>query len=236
MNRLLATLRRDAIVQNRYRLYAVSGVMVLVWGVLLSLFPQTARANAALLVPAFVVFNLIVTTFYFMAALLLLEKGEGTLSAVVVTPLRAAEYLISKVFTLTLLALAESLLIIVLLFGTDVHWGLLLSGATLLSALYVLVGFIAVVRYDSINAWLMPSVVVVTFLILPLLPHFGLTSPWLFYLHPTWPALRLLEAAYVPVSSGEITYATGAALLWLGVTFVRTRYEFRRFVVRTAGA
>ena len=236
MNRLLATLRRDITLQNRYRLYAVSGFMVLVWGVLLSLFPQTARANAALLVPAFMVFNLIVTTFFFMAALLLLEKGEGTLAAIIATPLRDAEYLASKVLTLTLLALAESLLIIVLLFGTDVHWGLLLSGATLLSALYVLVGFIAVVRYDSINAWLMPSVVVVTFLMLPLLPHFGLTSPLPFYLHPTWPALRLVEAAYVPVSSGQKIYAAGTALLWLGVAFGWARHQFRRFVVRTAGA
>jgi fluoroquinolone transport system permease protein len=235
MKRFFATLRLDVQLQYRYRIYAVSGFMILVWGVLLSLFPQTARLYAATLVPAFLVFNLIVTTFYFMAALILLEKDEGMLTVLVTTPLRDLEYLGSKVLTLTFVALAESLLIVVLLFGTEFHWLPLLSGTTLLGALYVCVGFITVVRYDAINAWLIPSMVVVTILVLPLLAHFGMTSPLWFYLHPCWPALRLMEAAYAPVTTGQMACVAGAAVFWPAVSLIWARQWFRRFVVRTAG-
>jgi fluoroquinolone transport system permease protein len=236
MNRLLATLRRDVMLQNRYRLYAVSGIMVLVWGVLLSLIVRNLQADAALLVPAFIVFNLIVTTFYFMAALLLLERDEGMLTVIVTTPLRAVEYLSSKVLSLTVLALVESLLIILLLFGAHAQWAPLLAGATLLGMQYVLVGFISVVRYDSINEWLMPSVPVVVILVLPLLAHFGFVSHQLFYLHPTWPALRLVEAAYAPVAGGELMLAGAAAACWLGLTAHWARRRFLHFVIRTAAA
>ena len=234
MNRLIATIRRDMTVQYRYRLYAVTGFMVLVWGVLLRLVARVGQADAGALVPAFLVFNLIITTFYFMAALLLFEKDEGTLTALVTTPLRGRDYLASKVVTLTLLALVESLLIVVLLFGTAYRWIPLLGGTTLLGVMYVLAGFISVVRYDAINAWLMPSVVVVTALVLPLLAHFGLVGSWLYYLHPTGPALRLVEAAFVPMQPGVVGLAAAAALLWTGAAFMWARRRFQRFVVRTA--
>ena len=37
---------------------------------------RTPQADAATLVPVFLVFNLVITTFYFVAGIVLLEKGE----------------------------------------------------------------------------------------------------------------------------------------------------------------
>ncbi|HEX7186240.1 MAG TPA: ABC transporter permease [Thermoanaerobaculia bacterium] len=235
MTRLPALLRGDVRLQYRYGLYAVSGVIVLVWGVLLSLLPETAELSAALIVPAFLVSNLIVTTFFFMGALLLLEKGDGVLEAIVTTPVRDVEYLLSKVISLTFLALAESLLIAALLFGVSVHWGPLLAGAVLLGAFYTLAGFIFVVRYDSINELLIPSVGLVAVLLLPLLPHFGLTGRLPFYFHPVEPAMTLLRAAYRGAASWEIVYGVIGALAWCAASFLWARRRFRDFVVRAAG-
>jgi hypothetical protein len=96
--------------------------------------------------------------FYFLAALVLLERDEGSLQARRVTPLRQHEYLGSKLMTLTALALAENLIIVVLFHGTGFRW-LLMSGAIVVaSALLALLGVIAVARHDSINTFLMPSV------------------------------------------------------------------------------
>lgn len=237
MTRLLATLRRDVTLQVRYGLYAVSVFIVLVWGVLLSLLPGAARIDAAVVVPAFLASNLLATTFYFMAGLVLLEKDEGTLSALVATPLRDSEYLLSKLITLTGLAVAENLLVVALLFGKGFRWDLLIAGAALLAALYVLAGFLAVVRYDSINEWLFPSAMVVVALLIPLLPHFGLTR-YGFYLHPATPAFRLLSAACdpaAPVAGWEIAYGLLGSLFWLGMGFAWARRSFDRFIVRSAG-
>jgi fluoroquinolone transport system permease protein len=235
VRRLFATMRRDVTLQIRYRLYAVSVFVVLVWGVLLSLLPVAARTETAMVVPAFVVFNLIVTTFYFVGALVLLERDEGMLSAIVTTPLRDAEYLLSKVITLTALAVAESLLVVVLLFGVRFRWDLLLAGTAFLGALYVLAGFLAVARHDSLNEWLLPSVPVVMFLMLPLLAHFGLVDRRLFWFHPAAPGLLLLQAACAPSSNGEIAYGVLGSLAWLGAGFTWARRRFDRFVVRAAG-
>lgn len=236
MTRLAALLRGDVRLQFRYGLYAVSGVIVLAWGALLGLLSDSQELSAALIAPAFLASNLIVTTFFFMAALLLLEKGDGVLAAIVTTPVRDVEYLLAKVISLTFLALAESLLIAAPLFGVSVHWGPLLAGVALLGAFYTLAGFIFVVRYDSITELLIPSVGLVMFLLLPLLPHLGLTGRLPFHLHPVEPAMTLLRAAYRGATLWEIVYGIIGSLGWCAASFVWARRRFRDFVVRAAGA
>lgn len=232
MSRLLATLRWDATLQVRYKLYAVSVFVVLFLGGALQFLPAAVRVEA--LVPAFLVGNLMVTTFYFVCALVLLEKADGVLTALVVTPLREAEYLLSKMLTLTALALAENVLVIALLFEIE-RWGFLLAGAALLSAFYVFAGFIFVARYNSINEMLMPSVLVITACMLPLLPHFGLTSRLPFLLHPVEPMMVLLRASYTPASGGLIAYGFAGSLVWVAVSFVWARQRFERFIVQASG-
>jgi hypothetical protein len=57
--------------------------------VLLRLLPAEALANPAALVPLFVLTNLQITSSYFAAALVLLERGRGVLAAHLVSPLNA---------------------------------------------------------------------------------------------------------------------------------------------------
>ena len=77
MRRFVATLRRDLLLQYRYKLIAVSLFMVAFWGGLLAFVPKGLRPEPSLLVPAFVVVNLLTTTFYFICGLVLFEKGEA---------------------------------------------------------------------------------------------------------------------------------------------------------------
>ena len=97
MRRFLASLRRDALLLVRYKLVAVSLFVVVFLGGLLRFVPEAMRPAPDAIVPAFVVVNFMVTTFYFMCGLVLFEKGEAVLTALVTTPLRDREYLLSKV-------------------------------------------------------------------------------------------------------------------------------------------
>ena len=235
MTRLLASLRRDVLLQVRYKLVAVSLFVVVFLGGLLSLVPEATRPEPDAIVPAFVVVNFMVTTLYFVCGLVLFEKGEAVLSAMVATPLRDWEYLLSKVLSLTVLACFETFAIVVLFFGVDVSWGLLLSGALSLGGIYTLLGFVAIARFDSINEFLMPSVLLVMALELPLLAHFDVMSRVPLLLHPVEPALTLMRAAYEPVAGGELVYALVATGFWLGISYWWARREFGRFIVRAAG-
>lgn len=232
--RFAATVRRDVILQARYRLYAISVFVVIVFGMLLRLLPTAARIDIGVVVPAFVMFNLVVTTFYFIGALVLLEKDEGMFAALVITPLRSAEYLLSKVVTLTALAAAETLLVVLLLFGFGFSWVPLLTGTLLLGATFALAGFVSVVGFASVDRWLLPSVLVVTALLLPLLPHFGLRAGWLYIVHPAGPPLLLLRYASGAGNAGITTLAFGVVggMAWAAFALHVARRRFDSCIVR----
>jgi fluoroquinolone transport system permease protein len=234
MTRFLATFRWDVTLQFRTGLYYVSGFIILLMVPLLRLLPHDEGVDYRLVLPALVLVNLIITTFYYMGGLVLLEKGEGTLGGLVVTPLRDAEYLIAKIGSLTLLGIIESLLIVIVVYGVHVNLLPLALGAFALGACFTLLGFIAIARYDTINAYILPSVVLLLLLILPLIDHFGLWQSPIFYLHPVQPMLVLMRSA----SGGEgreVVYGVLGSFLWFAVSFIWARRHFHRFVVRAAG-
>lgn len=193
MKRLTATIACDVRLQVRNGFYYAAGFVAFFWVLALSRVPVE---NLGGFMPVFILANLLINTFYFIAGLVLLEKGEGTLMAQVVTPLRIWEYLASKVITLTGLSLLENLLIVGLGYGLNFNLLPLLIGMSLATTLYTLVGFVAVSRYDSINEYLFPSFLYTLVFIPPFLPYMGLGESWLFYLHPLQAPLLLTKAVF----------------------------------------
>jgi hypothetical protein len=189
----------------------------------------------ALILPVIVLQNLFINTFYFIAGLVLLEKGEGTLEGLVVSPLRKEEYLASKLITLTLLSIFESLIIIIVVFGFDFNLPLLVVSFALQGVFYALLGFILIARYESINTFLLPSVLVTTVLSIPLLDYFGIWQSWLVYLHPFQASLVLMKAAFQPVQIWQIGYGLIYLLLWIGLAYGWSRRVFYRFVIAKEG-
>ena len=108
-------------------------------------------------------------------------------------------------------------------------------GIGLTSILLCLYGFIAVARYDTVNAFLFPSMVYTAVVGLPVLDYFGVWAGPLWYAHPVRAPLILLEAAFHPVTAWQLAYAIGYGLLWsvgLGVIALR---QFDCHVLRRQG-
>lgn len=227
--RLAAAMSTEARVQKRNGFYYASIFIVVLFVVLLTQIPRQS-VNTAALVPGFLVLNVIVTTFYFVAGLVLLEKSEGVLSGLVVSPLRPAEYLWAKAITLTALAAAESLLIVIAGFGMGFNILPLAVGMLALGAVYTFTGFAAIARFDSINTFILPSGLLVAVLALPLLDHLALVQSPLFYLHPVQPALVLLRAAFAPAEAWQIAYGVVGSLGWGAVSYVLARRAFTQIV------
>jgi len=237
MKRMISSLRWEVTLQFRNGFYFAVGFIMAFWAVLVTQLPHldprfTQGFRAAL--PGLLLGNLLVSTFYFMAGLVMLEKGEGSLEARVVTPLRSTEYLLVKVLALSLLVLAENLIIAALFSGfrfdlLPMSLGLLFAGA-----IFSLTGFLAVVRYASINEFLLPSMPYTLLLMLPILNFIGaVPHPMLrplFYLHPVQAALVLMEGGFRPLSGLEWVYGLLYSLGGVIVLFVLCRRAFRRFV------
>ncbi len=234
MTRLLSTFRCDVTIQFRSGFYYASAFFVVVWAALLSL-PEKGAVDFGLLIPAFMLLNLAVMAFYFMGALVLLEKSQGTLAGLVVTPLRKEEYLLSKIGSLALMGLIENLVLTALVNGLDFNLPLFVVGLLLLAAFCVLLGFIAIARYDSINEFLLPSVVMVSALMLPLIDYLGLWHSPLFYLHPAYPPLLLMRAAFGSGDMWQLLYGLMGSLFWAMMAFVLAKRMFNHFIVRSVG-
>jgi fluoroquinolone transport system permease protein len=133
MSRLAATFKTDARVQFRNGFYFATAFVVVFSILLLRWLPAEA---ALLILPVVILENVLVNTFYFMSGLLLLERVEGTFVAQSVTPLRDDEYLASKLGTLSVLSLVESLLIAVAVFGIDTWLIAMAVGVVLAAVLF----------------------------------------------------------------------------------------------------
>jgi len=238
--RLFATIKCDIRLQARNGFYYATAFVTLVWALALSMVSgSNLEIGLDTLMPVFILDSMLVGTFYFLAGLVLLEKGEGTMEAQVVSPLRAGEYLLSKIITLALLSMAQYLLITLVFHGFTPDLLFLVAGVGFASALYVLVGFVSVARYTSISDYLFPSILYAGLLLLPLAAYVLEPGGWvgyLVYLHPMEAPLQLMHAAFGPVEEWQIAYGLLYSGLWVWLLYRWSLGQFFRFVVSKAGA
>ncbi len=224
MSRLAATIGTDLRLQFRNGFYFATAFLVVVSIAVLRWLPAEI---AVLLLPVVILEAVLVNTFYFVSGLLLLERVEGSFIAQSVTPLRDHEYLASKLATLTALSLLEGLLIAVAVFGIG-GWLLTMTvGIVLAAVLFCLVGIALAVRYDSINEFLLPSVLYTFVLSLPILGAFGFGPPSWYLLHPVQGPLSMMQVAAPPTATG-LVYAIGYPLLWIVPAYLWARAALRR--------
>jgi fluoroquinolone transport system permease protein len=232
MKRLSATIQNEFKLQFRNGFYYASAFVAVLLVIGLLQIPAESRTW---ILPVLILQNLMINTFYFIGGLVLLEKSQGTLEAQVVTPLRTGEYLAAKVVTLGVLSLVESTVIVVLSHGTGFDFVSMTAGILSMAAFLTLFGFIVVARYDSINEYLLPSVLYLFVFSVPILDYFGIFQSWLFYLHPMQAPLLLMKSAFLPVAPWQLLYAVLYAGLWVGLIYLWSKRSFHRFIVRKEG-
>lgn len=234
MSRFVSTVRLDLLLQKRYGFFYAGAFVTVVWIALLLPLPGSLLDLA---VPLIVFTDLAVVGFYFVAGMVLFEKGERTLFALISTPMRFREYLASKLLTLTSLALVISLVVAIVGYGLDFDLMFFLLGVVFASLISALAGFITVAPFDSVSSYLVPSSLVLTLLGMPVFYFLGLWTNPVFYLFPTQGALLLLGDAFIPASLAvwQIAYALVYSSMWIaGLAFLAHR-AFERYIVARKG-
>jgi fluoroquinolone transport system permease protein len=231
-SRLQSALRLDLRLYWRYGFYYAAAFTTLVWIAFLRLLPDWSLAVA---VPLVIFCDLGVVGFYFMGVLVLYDRGEATLAALAVTPLRFWEYLAARLMALTGLALVLALAVVAATIGAGVNTALLLLGVLFTSLIASLAGFIAVAPFSSISGYLIPSGFVLLVLGLPVIYHTGWWESPLFYLLPTNGAMLLLRGAWTPVEPWQVLYAVVYQLVWVALLARWARWAYDRFILRRRG-
>lgn len=177
----------------------------------------------------------------FVGALVLFEKSENVLQALVITPMKTDEYLLSKIISLTILSLISSFLFMgLMLFFNDVGFNVfyLIGGITLTSVMLILLGFIIVSRVNSINGYLLGMMI--SFIGLsfpPLLYLFGLFESPLTYLWPTQASFMLLGGVFqsTTMETWEVLYGVGYQLFFIVILYVLAKRAFYQHIILEGG-
>lgn len=239
MSRLSATVACDLRLQRRNGFYLAVVFVAALSVAILRLLPTAA---VAWLLPLVVFQNLVVTSFYFMAGLVLLERTEGTIAARVVTPLSTAEYLGAKVLTLTVLSVAEGVAVVALGAPERVaaaglgRLGGLTVGLALMAAFFALAGFVFVARYDSINEFLLPSVLATAVLSAPVVEWMGVWRSPLWLVHPFAAQFALVTAPFAPVPGWKLAYGAVYSVVWLLPAWIAARRAFDHHLLTRWGS
>lgn len=229
--RLRNAVRLDLLVQSRYLFPQIYlGLSVLY--VLLFRYTLLSRWAADLL-PVFLFSEPGLLGFYLAAAQLYFERGEGSLTAVVVTPLREEEYLLARAASMGLIATLAGGMIFGFVLGFDIRLALLLIPLFLTAALFTLAGVAVSAYFSEFTRFLMASFVLLIPVSLPVVSYFfGLGPDWLFIWIPSSPAL----VAFASLTGGADF--SGAALngylrstlqlaVYAGLAFLWARRSFR---------
>ena len=172
----------------------------------------------------------------FIAALIFMEKEEGTLLAYLVSPGRVFEYLLSKAVTMAMLAVLFTLILVLPVLGFDPNW-LHLLALMVVSALFsTLLGAFVAVRFENLSQSLFPLITVMTVLTVPAAAYMNpsFSPAWLRYF-PTYPMVFGLREALFPAGNpGDVYNALLILLGWTAALLALASAAFRRQVSRAA--
>jgi len=156
MSNLKNMLKWEFILLSRYKIIHISILSVILYFLttqaVQSLKDQT-QVHSVLLF-----FDPALIGIMFVGALVLFEKSENVLQALVITPMKTDDYLLSKIISLTILSVISASLFMGLMMifnNTSFDVFYLAIGIILTSVMLILVGFILVSRVNNINGYLL---------------------------------------------------------------------------------
>jgi fluoroquinolone transport system permease protein len=225
MNGLFVLAAHDARLQYRYGVYAAYAFVVAFYVLVLlagrGVLPGWAVAMVIYTDPAAV-------GFFFLGALMMLEKAEGVRTALAISPVTARQYLSGKVATLAGLAMLASIILLVV-HQRAPNPALLLVAVFLISICFIGIGVPIALRFRTVSGYLVGSG---AFLMPVIGPAFlALLEPMPLWL-ALWPPvaqfrLVLIALGYASAPAVEIlvllavTAAATAGAVWFALGALR---------------
>lgn len=178
--RLLALAANDFRLQFRYGIYYAYGfviafyVTLLVWGG--EHLPPWVSGLVIFTDPS-------VIGFFFIGALMMLEKSENTRSALAMTPISAANFFWAKCLTLTSVSLI-AVTVLTPFLHQGIHWPMLAGAVVMSSVFFIGIAVPASLYFRSVTSfligaagWLVPVVLPGFVALIEPMPHWAILIP-----------------------------------------------------------
>jgi len=231
MKTLFSTIKWDLQLQARYNiltaLWIVTGLYILLFSVLPAIHTDELISLLVFSDPALLGLT-------FIGALILFEKDDNTLQALVVTPIEPWQYLWSKALSLAIAALPPAILMAGFGYGWEINYLWLSLSVVLTSVLLTFFGIGLVAGAKNLNEFIIKMALWTFPIGLPLLNTFGLVESYIWYLIPTQGSLLLLEATTGSVMFWQLAYALVYLCIATFLAYKWAERSFERKIVRTA--
>ncbi len=221
--RVVNALKADVRFQFKQGFYLVYILLTLIYMVILGKLPQEWKSTV---IPLVLFSDPSMVGFFFIGALVMLEKVQGVIQYVVVTPLRSLEYLLAKVVSLTILAIAATIMITLATYGYQLNWFLLILAVILTSSFFVFYGFIVAVRCTTLNQYFIRMIPYLLLIVLPCFSLIGFPYAWLFNIFPSVAGLKLVYGAFNGI---DFLSAAAYAVYLLAANLAIARYVEKIF-------
>jgi len=229
MNQLLTMLKWEFILDHRYKIIYIAMIGAILYYITLVALPTF---NTTFFLTMFLFFDPTLIGIMFVGALVLFEKNENTIQALIVTPMQTRNYFLAKIISLTTLSIIAALLFIYLAHGFDFNYFYLLTGIILTSVFLILLGFIMVSRCRSINEYLVLMMVAMLILFIPpLLQESGIYKNDIFYAMPSQASITLFQGVFGSISINETIYATAYLVFWIMLCYYISKKAFYKHIV-----
>ncbi len=214
--RLWNAIKADMLFQFKQGFYFVYVFVAVMYLVMLSFLPEKIFLIAT---PLIVFSDPSVLGLFFIGGIILLEKGQGVLTVLVVSPLRTSEYIIAKVLSLGFISVLAATAITFFSGYQQVNWFVMVASAMLTSAVFTFSGIMINAGCSTVNQYLLKTIPWMLLLTLPCIALVGFPGSWVFTAVPSVAALRLMLGAYWGIGWVEalllIVYLAGVNFLLL---------------------
>jgi fluoroquinolone transport system permease protein len=215
MSALAQLLRWDFTMQIRHGFWVAAVFVLLPW---VAVILWISREQASFIIPALIFLDISIAGMLFMAGVYFFEKREGSLQALVVTPLKTWQWLTSKLITLTVMGTVMCIVLVAIKLGTHAPWGYVLVATLCINVLFVLIGFILAAPNERFTDFFLYYALVFGVLEIPCLAFFDISHP-LFWILPSQPALALLRGAFGGMPPTQFAGILILQLAWVVFAF-----------------
>lgn len=214
--RLWHAIKADILFQFKQGFYFVYVFVAVMYLVMLSFLPEKIFLIAT---PLVVFSDPSLLGLFFIGGIILLEKGQGVLTVLVVSPLRTTEYILAKVISLGFISVLAAVAITLFSGYQQVNWFILAASALLTSAVFTFSGIMINAGCNTVNQYLLKTIPWMLLLTLPCFALVGFPGSWIFTAVPSVAALKLMLGAYWGIGWIEalllIVYLSGVNFLLL---------------------
>ncbi len=228
--RMVAQIRTDISFQYKHGFYLAYVIVSVLYITFLAFIPSSWKETAAVLL---IFSDCSFLGSFFVGGIILLEKDQGMIQQLLISPLRISEYILGKALSLSCLATVASTFILFASFGRSLHYTPILVAVFGCSLFATFLGMIIAIKVKSVNQYLLVTPLFVPIFFLPLANYFSLPAPKLLEWTPSYSTLQLITNGFQPIS--YLSFHTFILFSWVLLFFFMVNHQYERTFFKKAG-